>query len=258
MKATGSLIAELRREAGYTQKTLADALDVTDKAISKWERGLCLPDATLLPKLSLLLDVDIELLMQRSDGVENKEWVGVIDCSGSEIDFSQMIYDKPLVDYLVIHFLLLGIKKIVFIDSGFITSQMNAIRLERYGIYCYDSLDSFDNNNLMIMTSPCFLFGSDLTRLFKGVMISDTLVSAKPMGMEPVFLFCPAEFAFMYKKNKKYLYDTSTVKNLGRGMVCIDLKKKNAVIDASNFVRIYQENCKCLIGDLSEIVANEI
>ena len=89
LKTAGALIAKLRREAGYTQKTLAKALDVTDKAISKWERGLCMPDATLLPKLSLLLDIDIELLMRRSDNCETKKWVGVIDYSDIELDIAQ-------------------------------------------------------------------------------------------------------------------------------------------------------------------------
>lgn len=258
MKTAGALIAKLRREAGYTQKTLAKALDVTDKAISKWERGLCMPDATLLPKLSLLLDIDIELLMRRSDNCETKKWVGVIDYSDIELDIAQKIYDKPLVNYLVMHFLLLGIKNIVFIGSDYIASRVKAVNLEQFGIYCHDNMDNFDNCNLMVMTSPYFIFGSDLTRQFQTALVSNTLVVAKPMGMEPIFLFCPTEFAFMYKKNKNYLYDTATVKNLGRGMVCIDMRKKNAFLDASNFVRIYQENCNCLIGDLNEIAKKKV
>ena len=39
--SVGKIIAKLCREAGYTQKTLADALHITDKAVSKWERGIC-------------------------------------------------------------------------------------------------------------------------------------------------------------------------------------------------------------------------
>ena len=63
LNSKGNIIAELRREAGYTQKTLAEALHITDKAVSKWERGLSLPDVSILPKLSLLLGADMSLLL---------------------------------------------------------------------------------------------------------------------------------------------------------------------------------------------------
>ena len=49
----GSLIRVLRREAGMTQRDLAETLGVTDKAVSKWERGLGCPDVSFLPQLSL-------------------------------------------------------------------------------------------------------------------------------------------------------------------------------------------------------------
>ena len=54
---TGQLIAELRKEKGLTQKQLADALNVTDKAVSKWERGLSFPDISMLEPISDLLDI---------------------------------------------------------------------------------------------------------------------------------------------------------------------------------------------------------
>ena len=44
---TGQLIRELRLKAGWTQKELGMKIGISDKAISKWERGLSFPDITL-------------------------------------------------------------------------------------------------------------------------------------------------------------------------------------------------------------------
>ena len=45
----GRLIRSLRREQGLTQLQLASLLNVSDKAVSKWERGLGCPEVSLLP-----------------------------------------------------------------------------------------------------------------------------------------------------------------------------------------------------------------
>ena len=50
--AFGSFLAQLRREKGMTQKELAACLYVSDKAVSKWERGLSVPDISLLVPLA--------------------------------------------------------------------------------------------------------------------------------------------------------------------------------------------------------------
>ena len=66
---TGQLIAELRKEKGLTQKQLADVINVTDKAVSKWERGLSFPDISMLEPISEVLDVSImELLAGEKQG----------------------------------------------------------------------------------------------------------------------------------------------------------------------------------------------
>ena len=44
----GRFISECRRELGLTQQELAEQLHVTNKAVSKWERGLSYPDVTLM------------------------------------------------------------------------------------------------------------------------------------------------------------------------------------------------------------------
>ena len=60
----GQLILALRKEKGMTQKNIADALNISDKTISKWERGLGCPDVSILGELSNLLGVNIEKILQ--------------------------------------------------------------------------------------------------------------------------------------------------------------------------------------------------
>lgn len=60
---TGRLIRILRTQQGLTQKALAGAVGVGDKAVSKWERGLGCPDVSLLPDLARVLGVGLEALL---------------------------------------------------------------------------------------------------------------------------------------------------------------------------------------------------
>ena len=60
---TGFLIYELRNRKGLTQKELAEQCNVTDKAVSKWERGEGCPDVTVLPKLAEVFGVEVESIM---------------------------------------------------------------------------------------------------------------------------------------------------------------------------------------------------
>lgn len=70
----GTYIAENRKQLGMTQAQLADRLHVTDKAVSKWERGLSYPDVTLLEPLAEALSVSIDALLRcRMPADEGKE-----------------------------------------------------------------------------------------------------------------------------------------------------------------------------------------
>lgn len=62
----GKFIMQRRKYKGLTQKELGDRLFVTDKTVSKWERGLSLPDITILEKLAKELDTDIYSILQIS------------------------------------------------------------------------------------------------------------------------------------------------------------------------------------------------
>ncbi len=59
----GKLIFALRKEKGMTQRQLAERMNISDKTISKWERGLGCPDVSLLHDLSVALNVNIEKIL---------------------------------------------------------------------------------------------------------------------------------------------------------------------------------------------------
>lgn len=59
----GKLILRLRKEKNMTQKDIAEAMNISDKTISKWERGLGCPDVSLLAELSKILGINIEKIL---------------------------------------------------------------------------------------------------------------------------------------------------------------------------------------------------
>lgn len=56
----GKLIYSLRKEKDMTQKQVADIMNISDKTISKWERGLGCPDISLLLELSEILNINVD------------------------------------------------------------------------------------------------------------------------------------------------------------------------------------------------------
>ena len=70
----GRFIANRRRELGLTQVQLAEKLNITDRAISKWETGKSLPDVAIMLKLCDILEISIkELLSGERINMENNE-----------------------------------------------------------------------------------------------------------------------------------------------------------------------------------------
>lgn len=66
---TGKRIQDLRKQRGWTQKELAERICVSDKAVSKWERGLNFPDMALLKPLAEVLDTSVMELL----GIEHEQ-----------------------------------------------------------------------------------------------------------------------------------------------------------------------------------------
>ena len=82
MKSIGETIASLRKKKGYTQQELAEKMNVTDKAVSKWERDLSYPDINTIARLADVLEVPVNDLlntkMQNGVVTKNKSLVNLI------------------------------------------------------------------------------------------------------------------------------------------------------------------------------------
>ena len=79
-KDMGMFICKLRKENNMTQMELAQQLHVTDKAVSRWERGIGYPDIQLLPALSESLHVSVAELIscKKSLNYSNEEVTNII------------------------------------------------------------------------------------------------------------------------------------------------------------------------------------
>lgn len=181
----GKAIAYLRKRAGYTQKDLADRIGISDKAVSKWERGLGLPDIGYLRKLSILLDTDTDSLLAGDVVHHNGNWRGIIllEPNVNGIGAGTMVYDKPLVYYLLSYFMLVGIRDITLVGSAEDKRWMDAamgdggdfgIRLTAVAGTLRDALDNgaASAENVMLVYGRCLLYGVDQTRFFQKAMVN--------------------------------------------------------------------------------------
>ena len=76
----GQKIAELRKAKNMTQLELANKLNITDKAVSKWERDISCPDINTFPKLAEIFGVSVDELLQANNAVsDNKENKDIVD-----------------------------------------------------------------------------------------------------------------------------------------------------------------------------------
>ena len=85
MKEMNLRIADLRKKKKMTQKELADAMGVSFQTISKWEKGVNLPDITILPALAEYFKVSIDQLM------------GVVPLQGEEY-IEEKLFSNPKME----------------------------------------------------------------------------------------------------------------------------------------------------------------
>ena len=122
----GATIAFLRKRKGITQRVLADSLNVTDKAVSRWERGIGIPDQSLLVKLADVLGVDVESILAGEHASVADDWRGVLLLEyPNGIGPETLLFDRPALELQLGYLMLAGLRDIAIAGQG---SQLEAAR----------------------------------------------------------------------------------------------------------------------------------
>ena len=119
----GKFIAELRKEKKLTQGKLAEMLGVSTNAVSKWERGICLMDMSLLRPLSEILDVSINEILY-GERIKNNELSKIAD---NNIELLNKLYNTKKTKMFILK---IGIIVILFMTySMFNFKSLNDLSL---------------------------------------------------------------------------------------------------------------------------------
>lgn len=124
----GAFVAQLRKEQNMTQKELADRLNVTDKAVSKWETGKGFPDVKLLEPLAQVLGVSlVELIRgerQQADHLTMEEAEKIVS---QAMDQSQKVTARRYLRLL----------RWLLVAMGLACAYLPSTNLLSYLMFCY-------------------------------------------------------------------------------------------------------------------------
>ena len=269
LRGTGKAISRLRRNAGLTQAALAEKLGISDKAVSKWERGMAFPDTAILNKLCILLDTDIESLLYGH--VQSDKWIGVLILDKA-ISVETIVYDKPLIDYLISQFLLVGIEEIV------IVGKCENIHLDGVSINIIPRLNQRFTKRTFVIYGNQFTYGPNLTKHFMRAMSRDNttmLASLQAKGEYEIKVDSDRKAILSSEDNYNryfvlpYVFNSQSteidmfdrlinskfnVETMARGMIHFNVNSYDVIYQMSGFIKMMEENTGEKIADLNEII----
>lgn len=129
MKSIGKTISFYRKQLGLTQNELAEKMNVTDKAVSKWERDLSCPDINTISKLAEVLNISVEDLLSAKEQKKT---------SDNSKDLIELIF-KAISIAMGIAVVVLNVLEKVDVKSSLV---MLGIGLTSIGIYLLDKNES--------------------------------------------------------------------------------------------------------------------
>ena len=286
-KLIGNYIRSLRIKMGLTQGKLAEQLEVSRQAVSKWENGIAIPDVSLLPKLSKILDMDIEGILYGKPHELAEDIVGIISLwvyENKDVSMTEMVNDKPLLIYPLSMLLLCGIKNIVIcgpnnsllyakktIDNSF---QMTGLISISYS----ENLDAFIGNHVVLIDGNSYLYGIDLTRYLQRTIVHKNTISciacASVKNTDETFRLFPFisvpyldnETTIKFEKFKKDTIIDIIDKNssnsnvnieiIGRGMLSFETNTMDELSDFDTIIRLISKTQHCNISNPNEIIQN--
>jgi transcriptional regulator with XRE-family HTH domain len=287
-KKVGKTIAFLRKQYGMTQGELADRLHVTDKAVSRWERGLGSPDVSLLTQLSIILDTDIESILEGNLTSHELGWSGVLNLNYSDgIRFDEYMFGKRIVYFQLSLLMLAGIRNICIRGSAenvdFVKKEMSdsaklGLILNYEPVECEGKLelaetlkewqerisgnDGADCNGVMVINGLDFLYGKDVTKMFRRVMYD----MKAPVQLMNFKRNSTSIYFFPNTENTKKCIEAMSGEDssqqcscemssyvMERGVIIFPLKTDDDLLDASTLLRILEKHQNEKVADLAEI-----
>lgn len=254
----GKTIAFLRNRYNMTQKQLAGYLGVSDKAVSRWERGVGLPDVSLLVHLAVLLDIDVESLLEGNLTENDRSWAGALLLDyPSGLNPMSLLYDKPLLEYSLSYIMLAGISDVYIWRMGHSEADEWLGDGDSYGIdvrwqdgdFSLASLWSTvpDNQQVMLLTWPEFIYAKDLSRTFRRVLYGEK-ISCQLTD----FLGRDIPIRFLWRDCHEEL---ERVK-LERGTLAFPVDDYDSLLQASHIAAIARTRMGEDIANLYEIAEN--
>lgn len=255
----GKSIAFLRKRYHMTQRNVADILGISDKAVSKWERGIGTPDISLLGKLAMIFDTDIESILEGNLANLDLHWCGLLELRYHEgIQVQTLVYDKPAVYLQMAYIMLAGIHQIYVVgDAG----QVDFVR-KRFGngeslglrMYYWIKKPEEKQSNLftqirqeqtaldglMVIDGLDFIYGKDVTKTFRRIIYNEQKDVRFNRGLHLLF-------------HRFRGREAESLQNFERGVQAFPIQDYQSLLDAGNIVSIiqrYQEKC---FMDLHEI-----
>lgn len=286
VKKIGESIRHLRVKEGLTQQDIADYLGISFQAVSKWERGICVPDAAYLAKLAERLNVELADLLEGDITYLNDEWEGVLclpQCDWLTVG------EKPVIEIVLSYFMLAGIRSITVQGHETQITQVKEyidgkIEYKLHFRYIEDLRKYGDfSHNIMAVTEPIFLYGTNLTKYFWRAMTRKNGVSVLAMEKEkgcsiyemspkkqnlikqsdvgnmqmfPVY-FCPIEFwdDFLQGVDELTARGMLYAEPTARGLVSFPVMSLEDMQEVWRFIIQVEEMTGEKIYDLDEIAA---